>query len=259
MKEHLLIISTALFLFSCNNTQPVENKTQNVSSDSSNIVFASDFTVPFSGFWISENYYNVLKNTRSARIAQEKTYESFIVITSKSTQATSIIYNVHDGGAKMIVRKKGNNYEFWSDTENKKYYDIHVISENKLKIGDISFIKLSDYTEWSDEGIQELIGEIVFKGTYADSSNIVTFGENGKLTGLDEFSYYTPLIDYYDTAMDIDQILLGKEDVYYKPFGYKLKVDTLLLYDLECAGNMDEIGHCDSTTFGALQYKLLKQ
>jgi len=206
------------------------------------------------------HYYNELLKTRSTRIAQEKSNESFIVITPKSTQPITMIYNVHDGGAEMIIRKTGNNYEFWSATENKKYHDIHIISENKLKIGNISFVKLSNNTEFSNESVQKLIGGILFKGTYTTENNkTITFDADGKITGLSDFQYYAPLIDYFDGGMDIDIVYLGKSTENVQGYAFAFNTDTLFLYDFKCVEILDKLGCCDSITSGELKYKLIKQ
>lgn len=272
MKPHFLIITATLFLFACNNAKPAANETTE-NKDTTSII-ETEFTVPFAGFWIGETYYNLLQSTRSARIAQQKSNESFIVITSKSTQPTRMIGNVHEGGASMVIVKNGKNYEFWGEEKTKKYHDIHIISENKLKIDDMSFIKLSNDTEFSNESADALIGEILFKGTYTTENNeTVTFGANGKITGLyafaydadknvrklHEFPYGFPIIDYYGEALDIDQIVLEVDRIkdIYQRFCYKFDNDTLLLYDVKCVEYEEK--RCVRVDYGELQYKLVKQ
>jgi hypothetical protein len=262
MKKYILIVLATLFLVACNNNKPVSNEISaeviTISNDSSNIVSEKDMIVPFSGLWISENYYNSLKETRSTKIAQE--FAMMICIPNKILQPTSMEYAFHEGSESIYVAKDKSGYYFKSVPAQDVFHTIQIITENKLKIGDNLFLKLSNDFEFSNKRFDKIIGELLFKGVYStENGKTVTFGADEELTGLDDFIGYLPILDYYDIERNIDLIILktSEKDIY-QQFGYKFDIDTLFLYETKCV-EYNEEEQCVSVDFGELQYKLLKQ
>ncbi|GHT31348.1 hypothetical protein FACS189434_00910 [Bacteroidia bacterium] len=257
-----ILLLSILLLYSCspgNNTKQLNEEV--TIADESFKTF--DTIVPFAGTWVSEDYYKCLIETKSAKKAQEITDANAIVIPNRTLQTTNMIYGFHEGSENIFVVKNGNNYEFWSKPADEMFYDIQIISENKIKIGKIDFMKLSDKTESdTDDMVLNGIGDILFGGTYtSDGNNIIEFKPDGRVIGFDDFLYYTPILDYYDMAMDIDLINLMKIDEKgSQNFGYKFDRDTLLIYDLNCLEYEEiENKYCAKVDFGELKYKLWKK
>ncbi len=241
-----------LFLYSCS----FNNNTQTGKKINVNESFKTfDTVVPFSGYWVSENYYKCLVETRSTRKAQE--FAQSIFIPHRTLQITSMIYGFHEGSENICVIKNGNDYKFWSVPARENFYDIQIISENRIKIGDYYFIKLSNKVKNEKDYYfeEKLIGEFLLKGTYtANDIDVINFMPDGKITGVDLFSSYSILLDYF-APFDyrVDVIKLNNTQ-----YGYKFGKDTLFIYDLKCSIEPNEEEICD-LSFGELQYKLWKK
>ena len=266
--KHCLIyrISGLLFLLtSCSSN--METKSQ-ANSMPENYKYL-DTLVSFSGSWVSENYYNILKNFKSPKLAQEAS-SSFIVIPHKTLQKTFMVYNFHEGGELLKVIKRDSEYELWeysdeTDSPTKRIFSIEIISDNKIRIDTTVYEKISNVDSYGNDLIIE---EILFKGVYRSSNGSkIEFTGDGKITGMDDFNSYEPMIDYIDEGMDVDQVYLRKiskksDRIEYKfsdRFGFKFSGDTLDLFKLNCVEYDRTSNNCGIVEFGERIDRLIKE
>jgi len=216
---------------------------------------AFDTTIAFFGCWLSEDYFNSIKQFKSPHKAQDGS--AFIVIPDQTLKPTMMIDNFHEGGPPLTVLKDSSTYQLWSikDSIISLYIDdIEILSEDKIKIGDRLFVKINPFS--SVENLQ-ILEEILFKGQYITSDGKqVEFKNDGKLIGLDNYSYYIPAIDYFDAGMQIDQIELAKSQTNSESYGFKFNNDTLELFKLNCLTFDSSQFRCVEVTYGKLAYKM---
>jgi hypothetical protein len=211
-----------------------------------------DTAVYFSGYYVRESYIKLLKQNKSPRQSQDS---AGCIIIPDSTLKLTALANFHQGGNTLAVVKRGNRYQLISYDPDmpaniSKIYsnyaiDLEVISSSKLKIGNDYYDKIRD---WNN-----IAGEILFNGKYqSKTGSTIEFSTDNEIHGLDNYKFYTVMIDYIDEARNIDQIALGTNENDSKYFAFKFKNDTLLIYDLKYLnpGTVD---------FGNLKYKLVKK
>jgi len=259
----LLMILTLgiLFSFSYMQRQPKRMETTRVDLKS------LDTTITISGCWVSEKYFNSIKEFKSPKKAQNGS--CLIIIPNRNLQKTTILYDFHDWFDYYEILKNHNKYEIWetrNDSITKLQNTIELTSSN-IKVDGNVFVKISPIMKKdiihnglkSEILIQE---EILFKGNYltSDGKN-VEFKNNGQLIGLDDYHYYSPINDYYDEGMQVDQIILVKteKNIEWKDlewFGFKFNKDTLKLYKLNCLAFDSTSHNCGVVELGDLVYKL---
>ena len=225
-----------------------------------------DTLVTISGSWVSESYYQVLKNSKSPRAAQNAPATSYIVIPEKTLEKTFMVYNFHEGSEIMKVVKRNSGYELWgysdeNDLLTKQISTIEIVSKNKIKIDNIVFEKISAVDTYANDYIIE---EILFRGLYKNSQGSnVEFTGDGKITGMDNFHFYKPMIDYFDQGMNIDQVYLGnKPEISFElsdRYGFRFSGDTLDLYKLNCAEFDSTSNNCGVVEFGERIDRLVKE
>ena len=215
-----------------------------------------DTTISFAGFWVIERYVNDIKKTQSARQSQGSD-ESCITIPERTLQVTRMVWGFHDGGADLVIVKDGDNYQLWDSELKEKAKDIEIISNDKIKIGNKDFIKISCVDNTVTNSNPTILEEILFKGKYrSDNGATIEFKANGQISGLDNFSYYSAIIDYSGPALDIDQIALGQSKNTTNLFGYKFNKDTLSIYKITCTDYDSTNNMCGVVDYGELTYKL---
>lgn len=211
-----------------------------------------------SGSWLSEACFNSIIESKSPRKSQDGSH--YIVIPGKTLQQTTMIYNFHEGGASLVILKNNEHYEFWwmqDDRFAQKVYEVKIISQSKICIGDKVFVKISSSTDTDNYKVLE---DILFKGIYTDTDkNRIEFTGNGQIIGLDDFHFYDPIVDYYDEGMQVDQILLGNSKNDRDYFGFKFQGDTLELYMLNCVEHGNDSNDCEIVEYGQLIHKLWRQ
>jgi len=248
MKTIRTIITIAIvgFLFSCSPNSNQQN------SDTSNSFKTLDTIVPFAGFWLNEKYVNTVIKTKSPLQAQDEN-ANCITIPSNTLEVTRMVGGLHDGAADMILVKKPDKFQFYykyNDTIRDVAYDIELLSIERIKIGDAFFLKVNE----------KFLEEILFQGKYIDSKgSIVEFSINGHVTGLDNYKVYSPIYDYNDAGMDVDQVALGQTDKDKKLFGFKFISDSLFIYKLDCTEYDSLNKMCGKVDFGQLIYRLNKK
>ena len=255
MKRSIITTIAVLLLivfYSCNNAK-IDN--------SANLerIKTLDTIVSLSGYWLSEDYINNLNENKSPKNAQEKGCE-YIEIPERTLITTSIILNFHDGGEQLQVLKNKEVYQLWkidNDSISELMSDIEVVSNAKIKIADKSFIKISPL---KIDGETKILEEILFKGQYITTEGkLINFKNNGQISGLDNYNFYSPIIDYSDAGLQIDQIGFGKTTKDFEYFGFKFNKETLELYKLKCITYDSIENECVEVDYGELAYKLLKK
>ncbi|MEO8406115.1 MAG: hypothetical protein ABI480_16020 [Chitinophagaceae bacterium] len=260
MKYFFILFASAI-LFSCNNADQQKENTGKAATDSSSAkdVDSNDFTklvttVPFAGVWVNETYVNDIKKTKSPRSSQNIN-ASCIVIPSKTLKETRMINGFHEGSEDWAIVKKGDGFQFYNSGLTKLARKIDVISPDKIKIGDQTFILMKHGDP--NKSNFNILEEILFSGQFQSASgNKVSFTTNGQVTGLDTLNYYNAVIDYGDMASDVNQIELGQTKKSLHRYGFQFDKEDLLIYNLKCTGKVD--GVCESVAFGKLAYKLTR-
>jgi hypothetical protein len=248
----LIVVWTSL-LVSCNSG----NKKRSDAAACGNDFKTFDTILPMAGSWISEEYAKKLDSTKSPMAVQSFGY--FISMPSRTLQQIQMIVDFHQGGADAIILKHNGNYEiwrYWDDTVRNCLDSIQIISPSKIKTDGQIFIKINPAFKNERPLILE---EMLFKGRYKSATGeTVEFKNTGEVTGLGTYHYYMPYIDYYDEAMNIDQLGIGQTDTTYESFGFKFKRDTLQLYKLKCLTYDSANKTCGVVDFGDLAYTLIK-
>lgn len=231
---------------------------------------AANGKIPIAGYWVSENYFNSIKENKSQKKAQNNSL--LIIIPERANEKTTILYAFHDDFDYYTILKNQNKYEIW-ETQNKRLskleYVIEVISSSRIKMGENVLVKINPVivNDLNHLGLKNEIliqEELLFKGEYitADGKK-VEFKNNGQIIGLDGFHYYAPNNENYDEGSQVDQVQLVKSEknIEWKDeenYGYKFNRDTLELYKIKCI-EFDSTSHnCGIIEFGELIYKLRK-
>ena len=220
-----------------------------------------DTVLPFPGLWVNTAYVESIRKTLSPRASQNAgDGKSFITMPERTLQTTSWIYGFHEGGEGVIVVKDGPRYKLYRSDTSKFISEITPLPGGRLRIGDQTFVQLQhpDSTVY-DKGIIE---ELLFAGKYLDEQGrTVTFETNGRVTGLDTFTHYQPQCDYVENREDFEELFLGRqlEIMHMTRFGYEIKKDSLIIYQLQCM-DFDSVGkYCDSAVFVRRLRTLVRQ
>jgi len=255
--QTMLKISTAILLFvflvACSSNEQKGRVQRDIKKFDTNI--------PFAGYWVSEDYLKSINEFKSPRKAQFDDKAEAISIPERTLKPTLRIYGFHEGDASLTVLKNENKYELWQiekDSINKYINDIEMISQNKIKINNRNFTKI---TASGKDANKLILEEILFKGYYTSEKwENIEFKNDGRLLGLDSFHFYSPLIDYAgDEGLNIDQIILSKDKKNQEWFGFKFNKDTLNLYKLKCLAFDSTSKNCGEVDFGKLVYKLWRK
>jgi hypothetical protein len=255
MKPSLLYILPLALLFACGtDTKPVQQ------SAAPEISFKTLNTpVPFAGNWISADYLQNLLDHQSPRKAQEGSEDCFIQLPGSTLQPATMVINFHEGLSDLVTVKHNDAYQLWekqNDTLSRALYVLEPISADTLKIGGKSFVKIQPVTKGQEPLILE---EILFKGVYTSKNGErVEFKNNGEISGLGQYKYYRPVIDYYDAGLQIDQVGLGETMDAVEYFGFKFKKNKLELYKIKCVTYDDTDKRCVEVAFGQKAYDLEK-
>jgi hypothetical protein len=220
---------------------------------------AGDVRIPFAGDWISKDYFDKVTSDKSPRKAQEGSEDCFIHIPPTPSQTTSMVYNFHEAGPQLVAIQKNGTYRMWekvNDNLVQVIYTIDRIADDKIKIGDKTFLKINPII---DNNQPRILEEILFKGKYQlKTGQQVEFKKNGEVTGLDGYRYYAPVIDYFDAGLQVDQVGLGMAKDQLEYFGFKFKGNTLDLYKLKCKTYDEMNKRCLDVTFGERVIQLSK-
>lgn len=257
MKHALLFLLAITIMLSCGTDAKPAQQEQAAAP-------ATDFKslsapVPFAGNWISDNYLLDIQEHQSPRKAQENIEECFIRIPGSTLLPTTMVINFHEGLSDLVTVSNNGSYQLWekqNDTLTRMRYTIETLSADKIKIGDKPFTRIN--IESSSEQ-PRILEEILFKGVYeSKKGERVEFKNNGEVSGLGKYKYYTPIQDYFDAGLQIDQVGLGETKDQPTYFGFKFKKDKLELYTLKCLEYDEADKRCVEVTYGEKTYELHK-
>lgn len=250
----IIFLTIVGLLSSCTPNDKKQNRSINLKDQFKSF----DTIVSFSGCWLSEDYYNSIMQFKSPKRAQDGS--QFVFIPNRTLQQTVMIYDFHEGGEFMKLLKHGNSYEFWGfqeDSLTQELYSVEIISTTKIKLGEKTFVKINPVNGKYNYRILE---EILFEGKYVGfDGKSIEFKPNGQVIGLDDFTYYEPIIDYFDAGMQVDQVGLGNSENDLDLFGFKFNNDTLEIYTLNCLSFEGTDNKCVEVDYGELKYKLLRK
>jgi hypothetical protein len=234
-----------------------------------------DTAVSFAGYWLNESYYNNIKEFGSPRKAERVGNCKFVIIPERTLMKTIMICDFHEETYFTKILKNRSNYELWGINEDglaQRKATVQFISQNKIKIGNENYIKISpsnikdNMFHSSIENQYLILEQILFKGQYitADGKK-VEFKSNGQVMGLDNFHFYSPIAIYFnDEGLQVDQVIFSKSekgfewnDLEWLPF--KFKKDTLELYKPKCLDFDSTNQRCARVDFGKLIYKMWRK
>jgi hypothetical protein len=250
MKKVALLLFAIVLFFACNNSnKEVYNAPYFKTFDTS---------VYFSGFYVSENYLNLVNQSKSLKLAQDS---GLCIDIPQHTLKTAMMgYHFHEGVGYYII-KRGTKYQLITTPPSDSIKDLDTVYSHAINIELISQGKIKIGTEYFDRIKSANVGEeLLFTGKYSsETGSAVEFTGDGKVSGLDDYKTYSARIDYYDEAMDVDQVLLGTTKQDQKEFAFKIRKDTLFIYELKCLKYDKESHICGSVGFGKLKYTLVKK
>lgn len=255
MIRSVLFPVLVIFIFSCgSDTKPVQQS----AAPAINFKTLSS-PVPFSGSWISSSYLDNIREHQSPRIAQEGSDDCFIQLPGSTLLPATMVINFHEGMPDLVTVSNNGTYALWekqNDTLSRALYTIDVVSADTIKLGGKLFIKINPVSSSEQPRILE---EILFKGIYqAKKGGRVEFKATGEVSGLGKYKYYSPVIDYYDAGLQVDQIGLGETPDNLEFFGFKFKKEKLELYTLKCTAYDAAEERCVEVTFGEKTAELRK-
>jgi hypothetical protein len=211
-----------------------------------------------SGFWISENYIEKLKRTSSPRLSQDST--SYLKITDVLYGRVNIVYNFHEALGPMEITNTTGNLQLWMLSAEHEgegiYFDsIQRVNQRKIKIGNISYTKLDLAPVHNSDLILE---ELLFRGTYKMDSSEVIFTNEGKVTGLKNYTVFRPVMDYYDAGMQIDLIDFFTGDTASVRLAFKFTGNKLEIFNVKCLDFDKKENKCVNIDYGKLLFTLQK-
>lgn len=241
------------------------NANNNASATTAPGARATNFTnldtpIYFSGLWVNENYIANIKQNKSPKAAQSAgDMNSCISIPVKTLESTSFINNFHEGGDPLVVVKNGPVFQLWDQKSARPELTIELQAPDRMKIGKDVFVKMatSGNTAAQDLGI---LSSALFRGNYITSNGTtVEFTENGEVKGLDGYTTYSPIIDYNDVALDVDQLIMEGPGKPAEHYGFKFLNDALLIYQLKCLQTDSTTKSCTKVDFGETRYILKRK
>lgn len=253
------VLLSITILLSCNDKPketrdaPVEKKTETTVKKTKITEPVKQITTDFGGIWVNKKYVDKLLSTKSPKKSQDVVPITMMVLPKVINKEATIIYGFHEGAKGKVVKSK-EGYEIQSN-ESEEPAQPFKLENNRIKTKKDEFIRIKDYSEKNNYKIAE---QLLFVGKYDLDGKTIEFTADGKVKGLDNFSYYSVLIDYYDSGMQVDQLRLGKSFDNSKLYGFDFKRDHLIIYDLKCA-KKSENGLCEVVKFGKKLYKLRKK
>lgn len=251
MKDFRFLLFLTL-LAACRPSTPADTTTEEPAPAS--------FTVPFSGQWLSQRYYESVLDKGSPRAAQELVETSYIRIPATSDAMTQMSYGFHETGPDLKVVKNDSMYTLWEIRDDSLYravFPVTIVDSTHIKLGDEPFVKI---VSQQDDHQPMILESILFQGTYtADKGQTVSFGANGEVTGLAPYTYYHVLTDYMDAGLQVDQVGLGETKDSLKYFAFTHKNGKLELFDLKCLTFDETEKRCVDVDFGKKKFSFSKK
>ncbi|WP_428657923.1 hypothetical protein [Runella sp.] len=260
MKQLLFfVLILSVLIAACSKPDQKETTTAAASGDFKKL----DTALSFAGYWLSESYYNGIITGRSPQKIQEGSEDCFVVIPEKTLKPAMMVWNFHEGSNEMTVLKNGSAYQLYEkmgDSLTRYLKDIKVISPDKIQIGAKNFVKITPYAKPNEQNNPLILEEILFKGTYRSTDGKeVEFKNNGEVTGLENYRYYQPALDYIGPGLQVDQVSLSATEGKKEWLAFKFRQDSLLIYQIKCVEFDKTNNECGLADFGALKYTLVRK
>lgn len=252
MTRIVLILVALSFIMSCRSDQQQAKDGAEITSNPE--IAAAEISI--AGQWVNETYYKSIQTDQSPHRAQKTCEFCFFNIPSSTKETAEAVINFHETMDYILVKKNNESYQLWEVENNQPeemFDSIIIISVDKIKIGNDFFIRTQSIDE---DGQYKILEQLLFKGTYlSEKGATIEFKNNGEVIGLGEYKYYTPLTDYNDAGLNIDQLKLGQSKDNLKSFAFKYKKNKLQIFSLVCK-TKDNYGTCQEVEFGDLLYTL---
>lgn len=233
------------------NTETVTKKIQIPKNKKERTENISKTNTGLEGVWVNKKYVDKLLSTKSPKKSQDVTPISMVILPKQVNQDATLIWGFHEGSNGKVIKKK-DAFEIKSEEIGDPSIPLKV-EKDGIKIKNDAFVKLKYGGKNTDFKLAE---QLLFAGKYNLDGKQVEFTPTGKVIGLDSFSYYSVLIDYYDAGMQVDQIKLGKSEKNSKNYGFNFRNNKLIIYELKCIEGSDD--YCDVVKLGKRLYKLKK-
>lgn len=272
MKKILSILFVATIICSCANN--------NGATDT----IKKDFNTNYSGVWVLSNYLQAIQQGKSP-LAAAKLLEGEVALVIDSVNSSDSVQvrvnlNNHEGYPIMAYLKPGitansvktnnpdydhaeNFYELSSPQSNDqaRLYLNHYNAKNEL-IDKKEYVKIanSQPTEDLSWAIQQVVNQHILVGNYVllDAANKavkVSFKIDGQVSGLDQYKSYALTTDFLGgPEATFDQIYLSLNEKTHSLYGFKIKGDTTLLYQVK-----GDAENGDPLELDKVKYRLIKQ
>ena len=228
------------------------------------------------GVWYQASYIDSIQKTKSPFLSRNSLAE-YVELYINPDEATGDSLEIgapgiHEGTSFMIYFRPGLTHSSLP-TNIVDYDSTSNISELGYNIsnGDTSLIlfnynkdkRITYQTKYlkapknSDEPLQYMVNKTLFAGSYKaeDSTSqvsILKFTNDGQLYGLPNYKKYYVITDFEaESDNSVDQVCFDIQTDNQRCYGFTVRADTINLYDLKES--------MDTTQFGELKYKLVKQ
>ncbi len=243
------------FLMACKgDTSQTTETTENVPDAEVNST-----QISITGHWINERYLDVLQSSQSPRKAQEACEWCLLDFPASPDLPMLVIVNYHEAVQYPLASSAEHTLTILANGANEpgpKFNSIDTLGPDRIKVGSQTF-RRSRCTK--EENTYKILEYHLFQGTYdLEEGGTVEFTSNGEVKGLDDFTAYNPIIDYFDMGRDVDQIRLKNSNQTWTDFAFRFKQNKLQILTLECKSR-DQFDNCEEVKFGDVQYTLRKR
>lgn len=95
-----LLLVLGILVTSCSKSEQQGDSGAATDSKTTSVI------LPFSGYWLSETYFNDIKTHQSPQKSQEGSEDVFVVIPDSTLLPTMMVWNFHEGSEEITVLKK---------------------------------------------------------------------------------------------------------------------------------------------------------
>ncbi|MFT6747025.1 MAG: hypothetical protein ACJAZ2_001371 [Glaciecola sp.] len=202
------------------------------------------------GFWVNEDYIELLKQSKSTKIAGSKSADDFYRIKSDNS---IMQMNIHEGAGLNVLslKTKGSGAIYSSDST-------RLIAEvsfdgDTLTVNDNRYFHIQN----GDSALDKLVNECVVSGQYFLKESPVEFKSNGSITGMEGVQSYRLNLDYGAPGMEFDIIYLQMDS---QPlpteYLYDIEQDSVFIFDVDC--QYEESGECMEVAKGSILFSFCK-
>jgi hypothetical protein len=245
---------------------------------SENLAPIKKYKIFLAGDWVNKDYFDEIKRTKSTQQAYGKAGPiTDMLIDTGAIKADTLLvqYNssFHEAFSLIInfkPRKSDDAITAYdpADYIDRKFYKLKINAANELLtvfiydkqrqfVDSVHFFKPPTRSHGQISADDYLINQILISGNYVATDSLknsfkVSFTNDGKMTGLNDFKTYGIGTDFMTPPNNIDQIFLdgGKTQ---KMYGFKINADTLNLYETKDAPDSVNL------VLTNLKYKMVRQ